>query len=374
MARRLRALDGLRGLAVLAVLASHAVNVAHGGFIGVDVFFVLSGYLITDLLLTEWQATGRIDLLDFYRRRTIRLAPAFVLMLLVAVPLMIGPLAGRATWPTAGAVTAAAVYSANWVAALDVDALGPIVHTWSLAIEEQFYLVWPLLLLAMLRRRSRLMRWLAVAVLWIVVMRASGWLATHSIWPYFATVTHADGLLLGALVALARRRTRVPAFGSSPWTAYLAAAVLLGLSATLTIQGGATYLVGLTLAGLAAAALVWHLVTDQTSRPSRMLSWAPLAGVGRISYGIYLFHLPVFDLVQAQGWGPAATASVEFGGTALLAIVSWFVVERPVQRRFGRRPAAPVIPAARVAPNVVVLPTNRLIDLRVSAGMASRES
>ena len=374
MARRLRALDGLRGLAVLAVLASHAVNVAHGGFIGVDVFFVLSGYLITDLLLTEWQATGRIDLLDFYRRRTIRLAPAFVLMLLVAVPLMIGPLAGRATWPTAGAVTAAAVYSANWVAALDVDALGPIVHTWSLAIEEQFYLVWPLLLLAMLRRRSRLMRWLAVAVLWIVVMRASGWLATHSIWPYFATVTHADGLLLGALVALARRRTRVPAFGSSPWTAYLAAAVLLGLSATLTIQGGATYLVGLTLAGLAAAALVWHLVTDQTSRPSRMLSWAPLAGVGRISYGIYLFHLPVFDLVQAQGWGPAATASVEFGGTALLAIVSWFAVERPVQRRFGRRPAAPVIPAARVAPKVVVLPTDRLIDLRVSAGMASRES
>ena len=149
---------------------------------------------------------------------------------------------------------------------------------------------------------------------------------------------------------------------------------MLGLSATLTIQGGATYLVGLTLAGLAAAALVWHLVTDQTSRPSRMLSWAPLAGVGRISYGIYLFHLPVFDLVQAQGWGPAATASVEFGGTALLAIVSWFAVERPVQRRFGRRPAAPVIPAARVAPKVVVLPTDRLIDLRVSAGMASRES
>ncbi|MFN8080231.1 MAG: acyltransferase [Kineosporiaceae bacterium] len=360
MAHRLRSLDGLRGLAVLAVLASHAVHAAHGGFIGVDVFFVLSGYLITDQLLAEWQRAGRIDLPAFYRRRVVRLAPAFVLLLVVAVPLMRGPLAGSAAWPTAGAVIAVAMYSANWVQALNVEALGPIRHTWSLAIEEQFYLVWPLLLPVLLRRRSRLLRWLVVAASGIVLLRAAGWLTTHAMWPYFATVTHADGLVIGALVAVARRRVPTLRLVRSAGTAGVAAVVLLVLSATLRIEGAATYLVGLTLAGLAAAALVWHLVTHRASTPSRL----PLAWMGRISYGIYLYHLPVFELVQAQGWGPAATASAEFGGTAALATLSWFLVERPVQRRFGRP----------VRPDVVVLPRDRVIDLRIPAISASRVS
>lgn len=337
--KRIVALDGLRGIAVLAVLASHAFAWAAGGFVGVDVFFVLSGYLITSLLLAERARTGHLDVLDFYRRRVARLAPAYLLMLAVAVPIMAWPLAGSARWPLAAAVGATATYLANWVCVVDVDALGPIVHTWSLSIEEQFYLLWPAFFVGLSRSRRSLVRWLGVAIAVVVAARAVGWLLAPGIWPYFDTVTHADGLLAGCLLA-AVTADRSGARRLSPARSRRAAAAGIGtlavVAATLDVDSGLTYLVGLTLAASGAAATVHHLVTRPEGRLARLLAWAPLAGVGRISYGLYLFHLPVFQLVQHWRLGFFPTALGEFGATFALAAASWFWLERPVLRRAHR--------------------------------------
>jgi len=339
---RIVALDGLRGVAVLAVLASHAFGWAHGGFLGVDVFFVLSGYLITTLLLVERRRTGRFDVLDFYRRRIARLAPAYLLMLIVAVPIMAWPLAGVAHWPLPLAVAATATYVANWANVADVDALGPILHTWSLAVEEQFYLFWPATFTLLSGGRRSLKRWLAAAITVVVVLRLVGWLVVPGIWPYFATVTHADGLLSGCLLAvLLAGGRRLPV--SDRWSAGAAAAgvgALVVMAATLGIESGATYLVGLTLAAAATTAVVHHLVTRPGGLLGRVLEFGPLAWVGRVSYGLYLFHMPLFQLVQHGRLGFVPTTLLEFGGTFALAAGSWYAVERPVQGWARRRSAA----------------------------------
>jgi peptidoglycan/LPS O-acetylase OafA/YrhL len=340
---RIVALDGLRGIAVVAVLASHAFGWAHGGFLGVDVFFVLSGYLITSLLLAERDRTGHFDVLGFYRRRMARLAPAYLLMLAIAVPIMVGPLAGSAHWPLPLAVAATAGYVANWATVIDIDALGPIIHTWSLAVEEQFYLFWPPVFVALSRARRSLLRWLGAALVVIVVARAVGWALAPGVWPYFATVTHADGLLAGSLLAVLRvdGRSFTVSIGASRGAAGAGLAALAVMAVILDVDSPLTYLAGLTLAVLATVAVLQHLAAQPPGVLSGALRWAPLVGVGRISYGLYLFHLPVFQLVQHWQLGFVQTTLGEFGATLALAVLSWFCLERPVQRWATRRaPAA----------------------------------
>jgi peptidoglycan/LPS O-acetylase OafA/YrhL len=331
---RIVALDGLRGIAVLAVLASHAFAFAAGGFVGVDVFFVLSGYLITSLLLVERARTGHIDVPAFYRRRIARLAPAYLLMLAVATPIMAGPLAGAARWPLAAAVGATATYVANWACVVDVDALGPVIHTWSLAIEEQFYLLWPAAFIGLSRSRRSPVRWLSAGLAVIVVARAGGWLLAPGVWPYFDTVTHADGLLAGCLLAVllagkGETEASPASLRRSRAAAAAGIAVLAAIAATLDVDSSLTYLAGLTLAVAGTVAVVRHLVLHPGGRLSRVLRWAPLAFVGRISYGLYLFHMPLFQLVQHYRLGFAPTALGEFGATFALAVASWFLLERP---------------------------------------------
>jgi peptidoglycan/LPS O-acetylase OafA/YrhL len=215
------------------LVASHTFPRAEGGFLGVDVFFVLSGYLITSLLIKERAFTGRTDFVGFYRRRVARLAPAYLLMLALTVPMMLGRLAGQAAWPVPMAV--------------DSGALGPLHHTWSLSIEEQFYLIWPIVFVTVMRRSRPLRSWLGGAAVLSAVIRAVGWWLVPGIWPYFATVTHADGFLIGCLVAVLlggkqsaasplsataggagrRRGVRRPAVGQS--AGWAAATVLAGL-------------------------------------------------------------------------------------------------------------------------------------------------
>jgi peptidoglycan/LPS O-acetylase OafA/YrhL len=336
---RIRTLDGLRGIAVAAVLASHALRWMHGGFLGVDVFFVLSGYLITSLLITERERTGRIHFAAFYRRRAARLAPAYLLMLVVATPIMAGPLRGTVLIPLWQAIGATAVYGANWVGVADIDTLGPIMHTWSLSIEEQFYVVWPLTFVLLNRGRRSLPRVLAVAIGLVIVARAAGWLLHPGAWPYVATFTHSDGLLLGCLVAvLLRRQQLMDGVRRLPRAAVgTSLAVLAALAAVLTVDSPATYLAGLTLAVAATAVLVWHLLTTSPGALHRALSWGPLVGVGRISYGLYLYHLPIFQLVQRWQLGFVRTLSLEVGLTFALALVSWYGLEQPVQRWVARR-------------------------------------
>jgi peptidoglycan/LPS O-acetylase OafA/YrhL len=349
---------------VIAVLASHTLASAHGGFLGVDVFFVLSGYLITAQLIREYEATGRIHFGAFYRRRVARLAPAYLLMLALTIPLMIGPLRDAAALPWPVAVASTAVYLGNWAQAADTANLGPLLHTWSLSIEEQFYLAWPLAFLLLTGRPRALVRVVGAAVVVIMAGRTAGWLLFPGLWPYFATPTHSDGLLLGALVAVlmawrSQPAGREPADGRraahraggalpsglsglasdrfSELIAWPAAGIVGAEMLVLDIGSPATYYAGLTVSALASAVLVRHLVITRTGPMARLLSLRPLVAIGRISYGLYLYHMPIFMLVTREHLGMVPTLLLQAGGTSAAAVVSWFAVEQPVQRWVARR-------------------------------------
>lgn len=202
-----RGLDGLRGVSILAVVADHArLLPARAGFLGVDVFFVLSGFLITSLLLEEWQQARRISLKKFYLRRTLRLLPALFAALV---------LIDAYTWifvsPAYGAMSArdaltALFYSSNWVHIMDVQRPGIFAHTWSLSIEEQFYLIWPLALIWLLRRTSSrlsLLRWIVLGI-FLSEMTRIALTATYTEWlrMYCGTDTRADALLIGCAISV----------------------------------------------------------------------------------------------------------------------------------------------------------------------------
>ena len=370
MSRR-PALDGLRGLAVIAVMAFHTSPAAHGGFIGVDIFFVISGYLITALLLREWTRNGRVDLRSFYLRRALRLAPALLFMLLLTTPVMLLGLTRPIHLPTWAAVISVLLYVANWASVVVPTGIGPLTHTWSLAIEEQFYLIWPLLLIAVLARRRRPPAGTLAAL--IVVSAVARWICwdrTHGSWIYYATTSHSDGLLIGALLAviLDRALNAVPAptrnpdtvpiamgeasfqsllhpAGSTPAAlerplppltttvaAWIGLVGIAGLMATLRIDGNATFEYGLLIVALCTSLVVWHLATESDGLLIRLLSWKPLTTVGTVSYGLYLYHFPVFAAVQKQGFSHPVQHALELSISIALTVFSWFVVEKPALR------------------------------------------
>ena len=343
------ALDGLRGLAILLVLLSHMPNLGlNGGFYGVDLFFVLSGFLITSLLLEEWRATGAISLKAFYARRALRLLPALVVVLAVAIAL--------SAWKDSPAEAAAMrktalitlLYSANWFKAfraLPSEVLSP---AWSLSIEEQFYLLWPLLLVTLLRLGAsrRVTAGIVIALLLgAAAARAALWRPDEAGVQrvFFGTDTHADGLLCGVLGAL------LMSWGEGPQAPGMLRAV--NWSAHLFLGFLVTFLKGWPFdrwllqwgylpMNLASAVLVICLVTSPWPGLRVMFQFAPLVWTGRVSYGIYLWHIVVFWMLGRLGldlgWGywPAAV-----GLTFALAAVSYAVVERPLlrlKRRFER--------------------------------------
>ncbi|MFF5494211.1 acyltransferase family protein [Streptomyces aquilus] len=349
---RVDALDGLRTLAVALVLVYHVDRtLVPGGSIAVDVFFTLSGFVITRQLLAEYSRTGTLALLPFYRRRWLRLVPALLAVcaacLVLATTTSLWGFDG--SWRAAGL---AATFLTNVFRAADPESYlgGPLAHTWSLGVEEQFYLLWPLLLLGLLRRLRARTVLLCTAALCVlpVLWRCVLWHpdAVHRI--YNGTDTRADELLAGALVAvvLARLRRDDPRLRLlSVWAGRLAlpALALLALVAwkvPVTQNTGLWTALWYTGGILAVAALSATLVAGLELRPdgllSRLLGLAPLAWTGRnLSYGIYLWHYPVVRLL--------ASLDVEVGlltGTVVLTVVmallSYYLVERPFLRRARR--------------------------------------
>lgn len=348
--------DGLRAIAVAAVVTYHlGAAWLPGGFLGVDVFLVISGYLITSLLLAEHRAHGRIDLRRFWLRRARRLLPAVLVMIAVVLAFMVIAHPGE-VGRLRGQVVAALAYVINWhFIFADVPYFeqfgrpSVLLHLWSLAIEEQFYLVWPLLLvagLAMLRRG---------ALLGLVALAAAGsatlaWVLwqpfTDPSRIYYGTDTRAVALLIG--VALALLPAAVPAGGATPprgtrrWAAEgLFAAAAAGVIAAMLTLGdlderlyrGGFLIVALATAGvIAAAARPWSL-------PGRLLGTRPMVWVGLRSYAIYLWHWPVIMLtrpdVDVPVDGPALTA-LRVALTLALAALSYRYVEVPF-RRHGLR-------------------------------------
>jgi len=385
LAGRVDSLDGLRGLAAAAVVVFH-LGLVSGGWLAVDLFFTLSGFLITTLLVREWAGTDRIRLGGFWGRRARRLLPAVaVLLALVAVLTF---LEGTTSAVSQRQAWASALYIANWTAVFSPQTYweiftsqSPLEHTWSLAIEEQFYLVWPLVCLVVLRLAKGRIGALAAttAALLGASFAAMLWLYsgedTNRV--YFGTDTRAASILVGALLAcwLAVRPQHVGA-GPATWGALprhrlvgrvaLEAVALIGLVALLaawvTTEGTnpLVYRGGLVVHAAVAAAVIATAVHPVRGLIARGLSVRPLVWLGIISYGIYLFHWPVIWWLTPQrtGLDGAALAVVRVVATLVIAALSWVLIERNVLRgRVSLRLALPAVTVAAVISVVVVAVT-----------------
>jgi peptidoglycan/LPS O-acetylase OafA/YrhL len=343
------ALDGGRGLAVAGVLLFHGGHL-RGGYLGVDFFFTLSGFLITSLLLAESSRTGSIGLGGFWARRARRLLPALA-VLMIGVALYSVALAKPSELAQIRSDALATLgYVANWRAVfspLDYWALfrapSPLNHTWSLAIEEQFYVIWPLAfvgLLAWWKRNTPK----AVLVTSLALAAVSSLLMIVLYDPldtnraYFGTDTRATAILLGAALA-AWLAIRGPATQRNSRIAIevagLAGAATLALAWTrLDGQSSTLYRGGFLLCGLAATAVIAAAVHPERGPLARVLSWRPLCALGLISYGVYLYHWPIDIVLNEQrahlhGWPLFAVQTIV---TLALATASYRLIEMPIRR------------------------------------------
>ncbi len=402
------ALDGLRAIAVALVLVAHGgVPGVPGGFIGVDVFFVLSGFLITSLLLDELGRAGRIELAGFWIRRARRLLPALVLMVLtVAAARDLLPY--QALTGLRSDAIAAFLWMANWrFVAQQTDYFtqgappSPLQHTWSLGVEEQYYFVWPLLLIAVtlaLAARARRRRgWATVGGVRFAVflIATAGALASAAVAIvlasdgtrdriYFGTDTRAQALLVGAAAAALLVRdwqslNRGWCLIRSRWGRRIARALpmlgLAGLAAATHFATGATgdFRHGLLLGvALAAVLVVAPVALEQRGVVARVLACPPLVWLGSISYGVYLWHWPIFLALNGErtGWDGLRLFAVRCAVTVAVAAASWWLIEQPIRRwRPARVPLLPLA-AATVASAAAVT----LLVVPVGAGPVLRES
>ncbi|WP_404349277.1 acyltransferase [Phycicoccus jejuensis] len=363
-----RDVEGLRAVAVLSVLAYHAGLPVHAGFVGVDIFFVISGFLITGLLVAELDRTGTVSWVRFVGRRVRRLLPAAVLVLLVTSLFSWLVIPGQRRQQVGHDVIAAATYVVNWVlAGREVDYLSsdvrpsPVQHFWSLAVEEQFYVVWPLLLLTLAvvarllgRRPDR--RTVAIALgaltgvsfVWSLV-------ASHTSpeGSFFTTTTRVWELGVGALLAVWLTGRERPAGGSRAADALgwlgLAALVVVAVALPTGIEWPSGWAL---LPTLPTALVLWAGWRGGRSGPVRLLGTRAMVWVGGLSYSIYLWHWPVLVLGDwsaerltggpLPGWARVALAL----GSLWPAWVSWRFVEQPIHHGTWLRRRPRVLVAA----------------------------
>jgi peptidoglycan/LPS O-acetylase OafA/YrhL len=348
-------LDGLRALAVLAVIAYH-VNLgwAQGGLLGVGIFFTLSGYLITDLLLAQHAATGSLRMVSFWQRRARRLLPALFVMLAVVAGWV--ALLQRAQLPALrGATAAAAGYVSNWWLIAHNSSYfarfgppSPLGHLWSLAVEEQFYLVWPwLVLLGLFLVRGRPVNsrgyWLAAAAMVLAAASAAvmavlyhpGYDPTRV---YDGTDARAFALLIGAALAFARPSRTMPADPGRRARLILdgvgaAGLVVIALLIWRTSQySPSLYRGGMLVLSVATAAVVLAVVSP-AGQLGRVLGWGLLRWLGVRSYGIYLWHYPIIVLTTPPGAADSLLrGSLHVTASVVVAALSWRFIEEPIRQ------------------------------------------
>jgi len=346
------ALDGIRALAVSAILVYHAgFSWARGGFLGVDAFFVLSGYLITSLLLGEWRTTGHISLTAFWARRARRLLPALFLTMLgvagyavvFAAPQELDKLRTESFTTLAGV--------ANWRPVFGEQGLQyvtPLSHTWSLAIEQQWYAVWPLIIFAFLRLRRGSPRVLLVTTLVLAAASAilMAWLHKAGSEPsraYYSTDTRGQSLLIGSALAilLAQHgpiRSTVRGLALQLVALACAGAVVWAWFA-ISLNDNFLYRGGFLLLALAVAVVIAAIVQPKAQLLGRLLALPPVRGLGLISYGVYLWHWPVYLVLTSGRTGldtyPLFAARVCL--TLALSGMSYNLIEAPFRHGALRR-------------------------------------
>jgi peptidoglycan/LPS O-acetylase OafA/YrhL len=339
-AGRVSALDGLRGIAALLVFFHHTLHVPTGGYLGVDLFFVLSGFLITSILLRELDVDGRLHVLRFFGRRVQRLVPAFLFMAV---------LYGGMRYCFAPEQPALGPF--ELVRLLFVANLIPpnpfLSHSWSLSVEWQFYLLWPFVLIALASARVKP----PVFVLLCLAGAGATWAARFG----WAMDLRIDGLLLGAALAGAAeggmlRRVRVRPMLEQ-------AVLVLALLATLGLVFASDYSgrllplwAGYVFVPVLAAIMLALTLRAESPAATLLLGTPPLVYFGRISYGFYLYHFPVAALMFVHGLGPGPMLVAGLAVSVPLADFSWRYVERPLLRRWKPRPSesGPMAVAAAV--------------------------
>ncbi|HSL73963.1 MAG TPA: acyltransferase family protein [Ilumatobacteraceae bacterium] len=369
-------LDGMRALAVVAVMVYHAnADWLPGGYLGVEVFFVISGYLITLLLISEKERTSTVDMRQFWIRRGRRLLPALFTMLL-ALTIWVSIFERDELGKLRGDVIASVAYVANWyqiwtgagyTAAND---FAPLRHLWSLAVEEQFYLVWPLVMVALLRGGTRriadISRWLVVAALAITVFTAvtfyAGPIGTPEVtpdaywsvlgrdisifdWSYLGTFTRASGLLLGAAFAMIWRpvavmrgplRTKGALLDVVSVGGFAILAAMVWFMWLVGPDGGNPWLFrgGFLLCAIATLMMV-AAVTHERALTSRLLSIPVLLWIGTRSYGLYLYHWPIYQLMRGIAGKPLTLTqfAVAMVITGVITELSYRYIETPIRKR-----------------------------------------
>lgn len=353
--RYIPALDGLRALAVIAVVIYHMNATAlQSGLLGVTIFFVLSGYLITGLLIREWSTTKKINLPQFWLRRVRRLFPAIVFVLLGTIVLT-GVFAPDMLTKLRNDIVAALLFFTNWWYIFqDVsyfEAMGapsPVTHFWSLAIEEQFYLIWPPLLLLLFSKRVK-KRHIQLGLLVAAIASAAAMAILYSPQAdpsrvYYGTDTRAFSLLIGAFLAFEFPPARVNGHGRQGFTARdrkialgVGSAALAGILVMMVAVNGYSpflYYGGIALLSLLTGALIITLA-DGRSPLARFFALRPLVWIGKLSYSIYLWHYPLLLLMNPQNF-TGETPWFAYVGQALVILaasaISYYVVETPLRK------------------------------------------
>jgi peptidoglycan/LPS O-acetylase OafA/YrhL len=363
------ALDGLRAVAVALVLLFHdgqfapRLAVVKGGFLGVDIFFVISGYLITSLLLIEHGNTDRIAMRSFWARRARRLLPAVILTILFVLAYSQWLAPAREASRIRGDAIATLFYVQNWrLIALDTVVRTPLNHAWSLSVEEQWYVIWPLALAGLLfltRRRAQSLMYVVAGLafastVWTYMLYRSG--AGYQRL-FYGTDTRAQALLVGAALAFVLRSHSPGRDRTRRWLLELAGFagvfVIVAFVASSNPGSNDLYRGGTLLFALASAALIAAAVQQDGPVLGRVLSWRPLRAIGLISYGIYLYHYPVyFTLTPARlhmtGW---SVVIARVAVTGVIAAVSYHFVEKPIRKRSSgaKQPPKPVAAPAGVS-------------------------
>jgi peptidoglycan/LPS O-acetylase OafA/YrhL len=335
------ALDGIRGVAILVVMAFNArLSFVQGGYLGVDIFFVLSGFLITSLLIQEHHRTSKINLKNFYYRRALRLLPAlFALMLFILVYAAILQPKEKVII-TCKHILYTLFYVANWAqTGYKSTGIGVLSHAWSLSVEEQFYILWPLFLIVLLRSGLKRKGIIALLLFFISVSIAWGaWLwyeGTHYLRIYLGSDTRAHELLIGCLTALLIHWGTI---GQTKGTrnafrllSVISIAAIFYAILNVPVSSGFLYNGGFALIAVGTAAIIINILLFPSGL-WRVFEFPPLVWIGKVSYGLYLWHFPVFEAAKQMLQGRLNSFIYEvlqFGTVFVVAATSYYVLEKP---------------------------------------------